>query len=227
MENPGEHVEQAEQAQEALSDPFNRRVTLSIAIVAACLAAVSMLGQNADNDALLAQGEALRKQGDALRKMTIAALKSNEATNKWGQYQANNIRGHMYKAFADSASIQQNLTDKSPAMIEAWLKRFDDYENTRLPKMGKEAEALVSESRKNMEAADDVLAEMEETLKESEINQKKGDRFDLGELGLQLGVVLCSLAILTRNKGFWAAGILCSLAGFLMALSGFFGWFMG
>lgn len=270
MENPGDHFEQAEQANEALSDPFNKRVTLSIAIVAAFLAAVSMFGQNSDNEALLSQGDALRLQSDALQLRSealrlqsdalrlqgdvlgyraVATLKSNEAANKWAQYQANNIRGHMYTAFADLIESQApgSVNDKAPEKIKGWRAKFEDYENKRLPKLKEEAEALTAESNKAMAQANTVqdasekrtlestaqlvlsdkkLEEAESRRKDSEGAQTKADRFDFGELGLQLGVVLCSLAILTRSKGFWFAGIGSSLLGLILAASGLFGWFL-
>lgn len=212
MENPGEHLEQAEQAQEAASDPFNRRVTLSIAMVAAVLAAVSMFGQNADNDALLNQGEALQHQIDA-------AVHSGHATNKWNQYQANNVRSHMYKNFADFAALTPGPSKEMREKIKDWNKKHKEYEETRLPAIKAEAEKF----QKEMEEAQE---EAKKSAKESQTIQARADRFDFGELGLQLGVVLCSLAILTRNKNFWAAGLTTSLIGILFALSGLFGLFI-
>ena len=58
----GEQVEHAEHAVHAAHDPFDRRVTVSIAIVAAFLAAVTVAGHKAHNDAFAFQGDALKEQ---------------------------------------------------------------------------------------------------------------------------------------------------------------------
>ena len=64
-------------------------------------------------------------------------------------------------------------------------------------------------------------------IEESHVVHAKGTRFDLGELGLQFGVVLCSLAILTKGRGLWFGGLAASLVGLVVALSGQFGLFLG
>ena len=72
---PEQHMEHAEHAAHAAGDDFNRKVTMSIAIVAAVLACVTMLGHRAHNDTLRLQGEALELQ-------TKASIKSTETANK-------------------------------------------------------------------------------------------------------------------------------------------------
>lgn len=73
---PEHHIEHAEHAAHAVHDNFNKQVTMSIAIVAAVLAAVTMLGHRAHNDTLRLQGEALDFQ-------TKASIKSTKTANKW------------------------------------------------------------------------------------------------------------------------------------------------
>jgi hypothetical protein len=46
---PEHHLEEAEHAQHATQSPFDRRVTLSMAIVAALLACITMLSHRAHN----------------------------------------------------------------------------------------------------------------------------------------------------------------------------------
>src|SRR6266571_696697 len=81
---PEHHMEHAEHAVHAAGDDFNRQVTMSIAIVAAILACVTMLGHRAHN-------ETLRLQGEALGLQTKASIKSTEAANKWAYYQNKNM----------------------------------------------------------------------------------------------------------------------------------------
>src|ERR1700677_3128102 len=81
---PEHQIEHAEHAIHAAHDTFNRNVTMSIAIVAAVLACVTMLGHRAHN-------ETLRLQGEALSLQTEAGIKSTEAANKWAYYQTKNM----------------------------------------------------------------------------------------------------------------------------------------
>src|SRR5262245_52433706 len=95
---PEHHIEHAEHAQHAAHDPFDRRVTVSIAVVAAVLAAITMLGHRAHN-------ETLRLLGEALEFQTKAGINHSKAANKWALYQAQNIRGHMYLAMANMLEV--------------------------------------------------------------------------------------------------------------------------
>ena len=84
-----EHLEHAEHAGHA-ADPFDRRVAVSVAVVAALLAGISMLGHRKHN-------EVLQLQGDANRLTTQASILHTQATDKWGEYQAVNVRDHGYE----------------------------------------------------------------------------------------------------------------------------------
>ena len=52
-----------------------------------------------------------------------------------------------------------------------------------------------------------------------------GQRLDLGDLGLQLGVVLASLAILTKRRAFWFLG--SAVIGLAVAMTGQMGVMLG
>src|SRR5262249_6843052 len=45
--------------------------------------------------------------------------------------------------------------------------------------------------------------------------------FDLGELGLELGLVLCSVAVLSKRRGYFYAGILTAVLGLGSAAFGY------
>src|SRR5262249_30189586 len=106
-----------------------------------------------------------------------------------------------------------------------WQSQLNDYKK-ELPEMKAEAEKLTQETKALQEEARHVLKAGGKPEQDSHEAHARGDRFDVGELGLQLGVVLCSLAILTKSRGFWFAGLICSLLGLLVALTGAFGLFM-
>ena len=88
----------------------------------------------------------------------------------------------------------------------------------KLPKWKKEAEELTAKGEEYQKAA-------KEKLEDSHVVHLRGDRFDLSELGVELGLVLCSLAVLTKRRGFWFTGLASAGIGVLIALSAVFGLF--
>lgn len=211
---PEHHIEHAEHAQHAAHNPFDKRVTLSIAIVAAILACVTMMGHRAHNQTLILQGEAIQAQ-------TEAGIYHSKEANKWAYYQANKIRSHMYQAnleFLDEIAQLQGKEKVQSAAIKRWKKQIEKYEG-RLPSEEKEARDLEKKVKEYQ-----VLAK--EKIKESHLAHLRADRFDYGELGVEFAVVLCSLALLTKRNGFWYVGLLSCLLGVLVALSGLLGLFL-
>ena len=212
---PEHQIEHAEHAVHASHDEFNKQVTISIAIVAAVLAAITMLGHRAHNETLQLQGEALIAQSEA-------AIQHNQATNKWGQYQANNIRDHMYQSLQELSEGMEIKPDKKESIHTA-----HDRWQTQRKKYEKNLPEIMGKAEEYMKRGDDFEKLAKDKLTASHLTHQRSARFDLGELGLQLGVVLCSLAILTKKRLFWLVGILCSVAGLGVALSGVFNLFLG
>ncbi len=212
---PEEHLEHAEHAQHAAHNPFDRRVTVTIAIVAAVLAGVTMAAHRAHNETLILQGEATKEKAQL-------GIHQTEIANQYAFYQAKNIRGALYEALLDMTQMLPLKDGSDKAQEKAlgkWKKQVDKYE-VELPKMLEEAERLKTKAKEHEHKAE-VLAEQSHAV------HLRADRFDLGELGLQLGVVLCSLAILRKSRAFWYGGIAISVLGLIVALSGAFGIGMG
>lgn len=198
--SPEHHIEHAEHAAHAVHDDFNKKVTISIAIVAAVLACITMVGHRAHNKTVMLQIE--------------AATKNNAAANKWAFYQAQNIREHNYRALKNLmgvSTLKPGSEDKVEKIAAEWQGQVDKY-NKSMATIKSEAETLDKETNS--------------LLAESHLVHLKADRFDLGELGVQLAIVLASLAILTKSKSMWYGGLACGLLGALVALSGQLGLFM-
>ncbi len=249
------HMEHAEHAVHASHDEFNKRVTMSIAIVAAILACVTMLGHRAHNETLLYQGEALRVQGEArvqgdalriqaeaLQMQTLSTRESTNAANKWSYYQTKNLFHLESKITLDLLRVMTTNPDKADELkkIRARYQDNVDKYDKKLPLIEAEGNAITKKSDEYMDQSKEKIAEVDKKMKESlDMMAKseeaqlqshemhaKADRFDYGELGLQFGVVLCSLAILTKGRSFWFAGLASSAVGAAIALSGQLGWFM-
>jgi hypothetical protein len=182
MERPSEHVEHVEHQQHAAASPFDRRVAMTIAIVAALLAGVTMLSHRAHNETILHQ---------------------NKATDNWNYYQAKNQLDRIYQSeeFLLESFKKDAQDEDGVKKAKKWLaKEREKYSKEKLPELKKKAEASEGESHKYHDRA---------------------AWFDLGELGLELGLILCSIAILTKRTAFWYSGIAAALIGLAVALSGF------
>lgn len=225
MENTHEQLENIEHTQHAShGGGFDRKVAMTMAIIAAMLASVTMLSHRAHN-------ETLRLQGEANRLQTEANIEHTRAADQWGFYQAKNIRRHEYLAFGNLLKVMAPAAGKESEQAkqiqfwEAKAKEYDgaddkkdegeDAEKKSLKVIRKEAEHLEEEaSHKQHEA--------HELLKESEHTHHRGDRFDLSELGVELGLVLCSLAVLTKRTPFWLFGIGAAVVGVVIAGTAYF-----
>src|SRR5438067_1835285 len=77
------HLEEAEHVQHAAHDPFDKRVAMTMAIVAAVLACATMLSHRAHN-------RTLQLEMHATDEFT-------QASNTWNQYQAQKNRQYLYE----------------------------------------------------------------------------------------------------------------------------------
>ena len=213
--SPADHVEHAEHAAHAAHDDFNKRVTMSIAIVAAVLACVTMLGHRAHNETLQLQ--------------TQASIISTQAANKWAYYQSKNVFNLESEIMVDLLSVLAiHHGNELPfdATVKKYKKNVAEYKGKSAvpPDDPAKTEGKLKKIQNEAIALDD---QAKEKLDKSHEIHEKANRFDYGELGLQLGVVLCSLAILTRARGFWFVGLASSLVGAAVSATGQFGLFMG
>ena len=168
-----------EGAEEAHRDPSLIPATLSMAILAVVLAAVSLLGHRTHTEELLLQ---------------------NKATDQWAYFQAKNIRRHTYELFLDLLSV---LNPKDPEAAEKIEEKYR------------------GEIERYKDDQKDIQSEAQQLEKEVATQQRKANRFDLGEVCVEVGIVLSSLTLLTRRKLFWQLGGLAGLVGLAVATSGF------
>jgi hypothetical protein len=206
---PEGHIEHGEHAAHAAHNPFDRKVSMTIAIVAAALACVTLASHRAHNATLVYQAEANRLQ-------TEANIKHTQASDQWNYYQAKNLLQRLYQS---DQRLMTSLT-KDPAMASEraaadkfWNGETNKYKD-RLPTMEREARAITEEAKALQLQA---LARIE---KAEEVHHQ-ANRFDWGELAVEMAVVLCSIAVLTKQKGYWFTGIVSGIVGVLIAASAF------
>ena len=208
---PGGHIEPPHHE---VHSPFDRRVAMTMAIVAALLAAVTMLSHRAHT-------ETLRLQAEANRLQTEADIDHTKASDQWSYYQAKKNRQYLYEACADlltvlvpSPGTSKRANPQAAERLGSWKAKTNQYND--------DAEEIQKKARDLEKKGEQRQEEAGELLKESGDVHHRAGRFDVGELGLELALVLCSLAVLTKRLGFWYGGIVAALLGAGVAATAFF-----
>ena len=134
------------------------------------------------------------------RAHTEELLLQSQATDQWAFYQAKNIRLHEMQSIADLLSVvTPQDKEKAAAMREKYVKEVERYNGDK---------ENISEKAKDLEKERDAVS-------------RRADRFDGGEALLEIGLVICSITLLTKRRGFWVGGILVGAIGVVLALTGF------
>ena len=166
-----EHEEVEEQVHHA-HEPFDKLIAATMAIIAALLAAVSVLGQHFVTEELLMQAK---------------------ASDQWAYYQAKDIRRFTAEATRDMLG---ELKQGAPSGA----------------KYGQQAAKYKSD-------AGDIQEKAREFERESERSGDKGRRFHFGEIFLEIAIVFSSLAILSKTKLLFYAGVVSALGGVVIAVT--------
>ena len=135
------------------------------------------------------------------RTHTEELLRQSQASDRWAQYQAKSVRLHETQGFSDVLNIVASLDkERGAALREKYAKEVDHYQSDKED---------ISKEAKDLEAERDLAG-------------RKADRFDGGEALLEIGLVICSITLLTKRKLFWFGGMLIGGLGVALALTGFF-----
>ena len=134
------------------------------------------------------------------RAHTEELSRETQAASRWEQYQAKSIRLRMTQIGSDVLSVVAPLDKtKGEQLAQKYEKEVEHYASDK-EDVSKIAEALEAERDRAM---------------------RRADRFDLGEVLLEIGLVICSLTLLAKNKTFWIGGTVVALVGLGIALTGF------
>jgi hypothetical protein len=168
-----------EHAEEAHHDATMVPVTVTMAILAVLVAAVSLLGHRAHTEELLNQ---------------------SRASDHWAEYQAKNIRRHTYELFLDLMStFDSKSSERAEKVREKYQREIERYDDQK----------------------QEIQSEAREYEKEVALEQREANRFDLGEVLLEAGLVIASMTLITRRRLFWKLGIVFAAAGVAVAATGF------
>jgi hypothetical protein len=135
------------------------------------------------------------------RAHTEELLLQSSATDQWAYYQAKNIRYHEVQGIVDLLGALAPGERKETAVVrDKYLQEIKRYESDK---------ENISEKAREFE-------------KERELMRRRADRFDGGEALLEMGLVICSVTIMTKRRMFWFSGMFVGALGVLMALTGLF-----
>jgi hypothetical protein len=66
----------------------------------------------------------------------------------------------------------------------------------------------------------EIKGEASSAENEVRVEQRRADRFDLGEVMLEAALVICSITLLTRKRAFWKFGLALGAVGLVIAVTG-------
>jgi hypothetical protein len=132
------------------------------------------------------------------RTHTEEIILQNKVTDQWAYYQAKNIRRHNDEMFADLTTLVATKDAEATAKLQEKYRAEADRYKDEQKDIDKEARA---------------------TENETEHTRRKGDRFDLSEVFLEVALVITSITLLSGRRIFWHLGLLMAAAGVLLAAS--------
>jgi hypothetical protein len=129
------------------------------------------------------------------RAHTEEILLQNEVTDKWAYYQAKNLRRNNLEALHDVLGALEGKNEKAEQVNQRFEKDIDRYKDDQ-KEIQNEAHSL-----------------------EGELKHETGraNRFDLGEVFLEIALVVTSITLLTGRKHYWWLGMAFAAAGIITA----------
>jgi len=134
------------------------------------------------------------------RAHTEELLLQTRATDEWSYYQAKNMRRNNLEALDDVLTALENTKAERAEEVR---KRFH------------------AEIDKYRDQQKDIQSEARGLETEVQKASRKADRFDLGEVFLEIALVVTSITLLTDKRGYWYFGFVLAGIGILCAVSGF------
>jgi hypothetical protein len=134
------------------------------------------------------------------RAHTEEILLQTRATDQWAYYQAKNMRRNNLEALDQVLTALEN---KNAEPAEKAHQRFEqDIEKYR-------------------EQQQDIQSEARGLEQEVNHISRRADRFDLGEVFLEVGLVITSITLLTDRRIYWFTGIGFAVLGVVTAASAY------
>ena len=134
--------------------------------------------------------------GGAIIAANHAVLEQNKASDAWAEYQADSLKKHLYGIAADNGG----------ANAERYRQTSDEQKTTQLQIKGRAAQSE--------KARDSLLAEEER-------HEHRHHLLTLAATLLEVGIAVCTVAIITRRRSFWLGSMFLGAAGLVMLVLSF------
>ncbi len=170
-------AEELLELRERAHDQLQRRIGVTMAVFAAFLAVVTLMGHRLHTEEVVLQ---------------------TRLADQWAYYQAKNTRAQLYASDAALAGLQGS---QGAALAATWTKRSQD----------------------ERQQADEIRAHNEDLDRETQRAAQRATRFDGAEIFIEVGIVLCSIALLTAMRSFWWFSFVPTLVGLVLAALAFAG----
>jgi hypothetical protein len=79
----------------------------------------------------------------------------------------------------------------------------------------------VKQAEKYEADKDEISNEAKKLEAERDVYGQRENRYDAGEALLEIGLVICSMTLLTKKKFFWFSGMAIAAVGVAIAVTGF------
>ncbi|MGB9435337.1 MAG: DUF4337 domain-containing protein [Candidatus Acidiferrum sp.] len=133
------------------------------------------------------------------RASTEELILQTKASDQWALFQAKNIRLHEMQGLADMlGTLTPVEKEKADALREKYLSETERYTKEK----------------------DEVSGQATELEKDRDLAGRREDRYDAGEVILEIALIVCSLTLLTKKRIFWISGIALGLVGLVVTVSG-------
>jgi hypothetical protein len=133
------------------------------------------------------------------RAHTEEVVLQAKSSDQWAYYQAKNIREHEDDLFSEFST----LTNSNGA---GGIAKFRE-------KYAQEAERYKHEK-------DEIQEEARKLEREVGTERRRANRYDLAEVFLEIGLVITSITLLSGRRLFWHLGVVFSVVGIAVAVSG-------
>lgn len=133
------------------------------------------------------------------RAHTAAVIARTEANDQWSFFQSKKLRQHL----AETGSSLATALATDPAKVQALVDKLD-----------KDKERYAHDS-------EDIQKEAQAKEQDSEHEERRALRLDMGEGFLELGLVLSSLYFLSKSRLFPIIGGIAAIGGTALGIAGY------
>jgi hypothetical protein len=135
------------------------------------------------------------------RMHTEEVVMQTRANDQWAYYQGKDTRLHTDQKLVGLAGVLEGTdSSKAASWIESTKAEADKYDKQK----------------------DEIQSEARKLENEATVARRRADRFDLGEVFLEIALVITSITLLSGRKAFWWLGMLSGAIGLVVAASHIF-----